>query len=774
MKKTLLLTAFALMSAMISPAARAVTKADYNIIPLPAEISLKAEEGSFTLDRKTVITYPSTQKELKKEAEHLQTYLREATGLELKIESKSKSKNAINLQLKPVMENPEGYQLSVSPKTIEISSPSSAGVFYGIQTLRKSIPAGMKDAGTVDFPSAKIADYPRFGYRGAHFDIVRHYFPKDSVKKFIDLLALHNINRMHWHLTDDQGWRIEIKKYPKLTEIGSKRPGTMIGRNFSKFDTIPVEGFLTQEEIKEVIDYAADRHITIIPEIDLPGHMVAALTAYPELGCTGGPYEVWQKWGVSEDLLCAGKDNVYTFLFDVLDEVSDLFPSEYIHIGGDECPKVRWEECVVCQAKIAELGLKSDEESSKEEKLQSHVMTRAENFLAGKGKKIIGWDEILEGDVSPTATIMSWRGEAGGLKAAGMGHDVIMTPNNYLYFDYYQTLDKDNEPIAMNGYVPLEKVYSYEPVPASFTPEQAARIKGVQANLWTEYIKTFPHAIYMELPRMAALSEVQWTQGNKDYDKFMERLPAMLAIYAANDYPYSLRAYDVTGNVTVDPATHTLAFTLNAPEGAPIHYTLDGSDPGASSPVYTSPISVDKDTKVRARAFYSFGGSNLYRDSVSFNKATAHPVTLLTPPAPKFAREPLVLTDGQRGGDDWKADSWMGYHGTDAEVVIDLLEPVEISQVATNSLVDTPSHVFDMRKMSVSVSDDGQNWTQVREEEYPALASSTRKINNHNVTFAPVKARYVKVAMQPEKSIPEWHQAKGNKGFLFIDEISVE
>lgn len=747
--------------------------ANYDVIPLPREVNLNPQGGDFKLTGKTVITYPAGNDTLRKDAEHLQSYIRLLTGHTLKIIEATKDNNAINLLVNNMVDNPEGYQINVSHDKIDINGTTSAGVFYGIQTIRKSIPANSEGKFDVLFRSATITDYPRFAYRGAHFDVCRHFFPEDSVKKFIDLLALHNINRLHWHISDDQGWRVEIKKYPRLTEIGSKRSGTVIGHNTDEYDTIPVEGYFTQDQIKDIIQYASDRHITIIPEIDLPGHMQAALAAYPELGCTGGPYDVWQRWGVSEEVLCAGNDSVYNFLDDVLDEISDLFPSEYIHIGGDECPKVRWEECIKCQTKIKGLGLKSDKESSAEAKLQSHVMKHAEDFLATKGKKIIGWDEILEGGATQSATIMSWRGEEGGLAAAHKGNDVIMTPNTYLYFDYYQTRDVENEPIAIGGYVPLEKVYGYEPIPESFSEEEAAHIKGVQANLWTEYIKTFPQAIYMELPRMAALSEVQWTAGDKDYDKFMRRLPSMLAHYRVNDYPYSLRAYDIMGEVQVDTTDNTLAFKLVSIDDAPIYYTIDGSSPTTSSLKYNGPVKVDKASKIKAIAQYPFGIGSVFADSVKFNKATAHSVSLITSPAPKYTNPPMTLANGQTGGDNWNSDKWIGYNGTDAIIVLDLQQPTEISDVAINTNVDTNAHVFDIRKMSVSVSDNGEDWSEAASEEIPPLSERTRKINTHNLSFNPIKARFVKVKLDAEKSIPDWHQAKGKGGFFFIDEIIV-
>lgn len=747
--------------------------ANYNVIPMPNEVTLQEGNPDFKLTGKTEITYPVGNETLRQEAEHLQNYIFQLTGHNLKISEGTKTEGAINLSVENSELNPEGYCLTITPETITIEGSTNAGVFYGIQTLRKSIPANQGGKYNVDFPAATIKDFPRFAYRGAHFDVARHFFPADSVKKFIDLLALHNINTLHWHITDDQGWRVEIKKHPKLTEIGSKRSGTVIGHNTPDYDTIPVEGYYTQDQIKDIIQYASDRHITIIPEIDLPGHMQAALSAYPELGCTGGPYDVWQKWGVSEEVLCAGNDSVYTFIEDVLGEVSDLFPSEYVHIGGDECPKIRWEECVKCQARIKELGLKTDSESSKEDKLQSHVMKRAEDFLASKGKKVIGWDEILEGGASENATIMSWRGEAGGIAAARNGNDVIMTPNTYLYFDYYQTLDRENEPEAIGGYVPLSKVYSYEPIPESFSPEEASHIKGVQANLWTEYIKTFPQVIYMELPRMAALSEVQWTQGDKDYEKFMNRLPAMMAHYEANGYPYSMRAYDINGDIVVDTENNTLSFNLVIPQEAPIYFTTDGSEPTTASQQYTGPVSVDKDTKLRAMAVYPFGNSKVFTDSVKFNKATAKPVTLLTTPARRYTRNPEMLTDGQTGSNEWNSDKWIGYNSTDAIIVLDLQQPQTVSNVSTNLNVDTGSHIFDVRKMNVSVSNDGENWKEVASADYPALEKGMRGVNNRSLDFQPVETRYLKIALEPEKSIPAWHPAKGNGAFIFIDEINV-
>ena len=506
MKQLLKLTGCLAVAGLFASCQSAQQEADYQIIPMPQEI-VTASGNPFILKSSVKILYPEGNENMQRNAKFLADYLKTATGKDFVIEAGTEGENAIVLALGTESENPESYQLKVTGDGITITAPTEAGVFYGIQSLRKSLPVAI--GAEIALPAVEIKDAPRFAYRGAHFDTSRHFFTVDEVKTYIDMMALHNMNRFHWHITEDQGWRLEIKKYPKLTEIGSKRTETVIGRNSGEYDGKPYGGFYTQEEAKEIVAYAAERYITVIPEIDLPGHMQAALAAYPELGCTGGPYEVWRQWGVSEDVLCAGNDQVLKFLEDVYAELIEIFPSEYIHVGGDECPKVRWEKCPKCQARIKALGLKSDDKHSKEERLQSFVINHIEKFLNDHGRQIIGWDEILEGGLAPNATVMSWRGERGGIEAAKQKHDVIMTPNTYLYFDYYQTKDTENEPLGIGGYLPLERVYSYEPMPTSLTPEEQKYIKGVQANLWTEYIPTFSHAQYMVLPRWAALCEIK-------------------------------------------------------------------------------------------------------------------------------------------------------------------------------------------------------------------------------------------------------------------------
>ena len=599
-------------------------EANFQIIPMPQEI-VTTQGSPFILKSGVKILYPEGYEKMRRNAQFLADYLKTATGKDFAIEVGTKGRNTIVLSLGMENENPEAYQLEVGDGGITITGSTEAGVFYGIQALRKSLP--LASGADIAIPAVKINDAPRFGYRGAHFDISRHFFTVDEVKTYIDMLALHNMNRLHWHITDDQGWRLEIKKYPKLTEIGSKRSGTLIGRDSGKYDGKPHEGFITQEQAKEVVAYATERYITVIPEVDLPGHMQAALAAYPELGCTGGPYEVWKQWGVSEDVLCAGNDQVLEFLEDVYSELISIFPSEYIHVGGDECPKIRWEKCPKCQARIKALGLKTDKEHTKEQRLQSFIITHVEKFLNDRGRRIIGWDEILEGGLAPNATVMSWRGEKGGIEAARQKHDVIMTPYSYLYFDYYQTKDTKNEPLAIGGYVPLERVYSYEPISATLMPEERKHIKGVQANLWTEYITTFPHAQYMVLPRWAALCEVQWSSPEKkNYADFLSRLPQLIKWYDAEGYNYAKHMLSVQAEYEMNAADGTMNVILSTIDNAPIHYTLDGTEPTIASPVYKNVLKIAENVTLSAKAIRPDGESRTLTEKIDISKFNMKPV----------------------------------------------------------------------------------------------------------------------------------------------------
>ena len=594
-----------------------VKEANYQIIPMPLDIQL-AEQGKFVLTEGTSVIYPENNEKMQNNANFLTEYVKEKTGITLAPTTEAKRKGII-LKVEENQEKPEGYTLKVTTDNVTICGGSEAGVFYGIQTLRKSLPVVQGEK--VALPAVEINDEPRFDYRGGMLDVARHYIELDSVKRFIDMLAMHNINRFHWHLSEDQGWRIEIKCRPLLTEKGSMRKETIIGKT-DKYDGKPHGGFFTQEEAKEIVAYAADRYITVIPEIDMPGHMLSALHAYPELGCTGGPYDVWCHWGVSKDVLCAGNDATLKFIEDVLGEIVEIFPSEYIHIGGDECPKTRWESCPKCQARIKALGIKGDEKHTAEEYLQSFIINYAEKFLNSKGRQIIGWDEILEGGLAPNATVMSWRGEKGGIEAAHQKHKVIMTPHTYLYFDYYQSYDRKSEPLAIGGKLPLERVYSYNPLPKELSAEEQKYIIGVQANLWTEYISTFKYAEYMLLPRLAALSEIQWSSADKrNYECFLSRLPRLVELYDLKQYNYATHAFNITSNLVQDTNEGVVKVALKTIDNCPIRYTLDGTEPTASSPLYEDTLKIKEACTINAVGIRPNIKTRIFTQKVEINKA---------------------------------------------------------------------------------------------------------------------------------------------------------
>jgi hexosaminidase len=521
----------ALVAIFIVPSLYSQTSSAVNIIPKP--VSLKTSPGSFRVDRNTVLVADGANKDA---ADFFNKYLNDYYGFTLKTAA-SADKNYIRFSTKTFVkapDNPERYTFTSTSKGVDISGDSDDGTFRGTQTLIQLLPTAK--SASLQIPLVVIEDQPRLKYRGAMLDVGRHFFSVDYVKQFIDYIALHRMNTFHWHLTEDQGWRIEIKKYPKLTEVGAYRDGTIIGHYpGTGNDNIHYGGFYTQEEIKDVLDYAAKRHITVIPEIEMPGHSGAALASYPYLGCTGGPYQVKQTWGVHKDVYCAGNDSTFDFLEDVLDEVMALFPSEYIHIGGDECPKDAWKACPKCQKRMKDLGLKDEHE------LQSYFIQRIEKYLNSKGRKIIGWDEILEGGLAPNATVMSWRGEQGGIEAAKQNHDVIMTPGTHVYLDHAEKKNEDS--LNIGGYLPLTKVYSYEPVPNVLSAEQKKKILGAQANIWTEYMANPQKVNYMIFPRLTALSEVLWSPaGSRNWNDFEKRLAAQLKRYDLWGVHYN-RAY---------------------------------------------------------------------------------------------------------------------------------------------------------------------------------------------------------------------------------------
>ena len=506
----------------------------YSVIPQAAELVIL--RGGFNIDEKTALVVSPLDEQTRLAADFLAGMIKKSTSLDLPVDEGARGgHNRIMMIIDTTLTvGKEGYTLEVTNRNIILKAPAAAGLYYGVQTIRQLLPPQVEVEGGLAgdiapvVPACVITDEPRFGYRGMHLDVCRHFFTVDEVKRYLDIMAMHKMNTFHWHLTDDQGWRIEIKKYPKLTTVGSQRSETLIGhggRPPFEYDGQPYGGFYTQDDIREVVRYASDRFITVIPEIEMPGHATAAVASYPVLSCTGKQVEVVKRWGVFDDVFCAGKDTVFAFLEDVLDEVMELFPSEYIHVGGDECPKTRWQNCLLCQKRIREEGLKDEHE------LQSWFITRMEKYINSHGKKLIGWDEILEGGLAPEATVMSWRGMTGGIAAAKMDHDVIMTPYTYVYLDYYQC-EPQGEPLAIGGYLPLEKVYSFEPLPEELDAEEQKHILGLQGNLWTEYIATAEHLEYMAYPRAFAIAETGWTQEmKKDFEEFLARLEILKERY---------------------------------------------------------------------------------------------------------------------------------------------------------------------------------------------------------------------------------------------------
>ena len=753
-----------------------------SVVPYPNEVSIGC--GSFNAAGADFFVSEGIDETSVKVIEGLACSLSTACGQQSAITEKNSGKGFIFV-LDTKM-SAEAYSIKIGRKAVKVSASDLNGFNYAIQTIKQMLPVeifGKAAAAEADWtmPCCKINDAPRFGYRGMHLDVSRHFFDADAVKRYLDVMEIHKLNTLHWHLTDDQGWRVEIKKYPKLTEVGSIRNKTVIGhisRSKEYDNTRYGEGYwYSQEEIKEIIAYAAGKGITIIPEIDLPGHMLAALAAYPEFGCTGGPYEVWGDWGISDDVLCAGNEKAMLFLEDVLAEICELFPAEYVHIGGDECPKVRWETCPCCQAKIRELGLKDDDKHKAVHYLQSYVMARMEKFINAKGKRIIGWDEILEGEVAPDATIMSWRGVAGGLEAVRLGHDAIMTPNTFFYLDYYQSDDKENEPLGIGGYLPVEKCYSYEPFTADMTDEEKAHILGVQANLWTEYIADEAHLQYMLLPRMAALSEVQWCQAeNKDWDRFFASADDFCAIYDIAGYNYARHIFYPKMSVGRNPEKNCVEVVLGTQGEGEVRYTLDGTEPGAESLLYTAPIEINGDCTIRATAVRNGKKDGHVAKAFTYHKAMGRPVSVSHMPHRSYTFScPELLINGIKGGNNYKNGDWAGWHGSPLEAIIDMGTGSTYNSVSIGALIEKGDFIFNPMDLCVAVSEDGKTYTEVAKAEYPMEdRNDPNGVKEYSVTFPETSERYLKVSATTLEALPDWHPGAGYGAFLFIDEITVK
>ncbi|MEO5584634.1 MAG: family 20 glycosylhydrolase [Flavobacteriales bacterium] len=653
----------------------------------------------------------------------------------------------------------EWYSLRVASDHITLTATTEEGLLRGSRTLIQLLEEGK---GTGSIPCLSITDEPRFAWRGMHLDVARHFFPVPFVKKYIDLLARYKMNSFHWHLTDDQGWRIEIKKYPKLTEVGGWRKGSQVGPyGRMEYDSIPYGGFYTQDEIREVVAYAKARHINVVPEIEMPGHAMAALAAYPQLGCTGGPYEVQRGWGVFDDVFCAGNDTVFTVLEDVLTEVMALFPSPYIHIGGDECPKERWKTCPKCQARMKAEGLKDEHE------LQSYFIQRIEKFVNSKGRKIIGWDEILEGGLAPNAAVMSWRGNEGGVAAAKSGHYAVMTPGGYCYFDHYQG-DPSNEPLAIGGYTTVQKVYSYEPIPAELNAEEAKYILGAQGNVWTEYILTPEQVEYMAVPRMLALAEVLWSPKEKrDEADFITRLEEEFPRLDAMNVNYAKSLYEVQFRLDHGSVPGTIKIELYTAVAGTIGYT-DTDSAGVLK--YATPFAITGSGRTITAGLYEERGNFPKTSSRTFhfNLATARPITLSEQPDEQYNNGgAFTLVDGITAQEKRVNTEWLGWR-KGVTITVDLGSEQKIGHIGIGALNETHNWIQLPKEVVFSVSSDGKKFVPY------GIAKSKGGVGRNDLSIdKPGKARYVRIDVQHIGNIPEGFAGAGNPAWLFLDEIEV-
>lgn len=751
-------------------------KNNYDIIPAPK--SLKPSKGVFIFDNQTKIYFADGSNEQSLQAfDVLRERILNTTGLKLTETGVKPLSNAIICRVNKKIKNEEGYILNIASDKIEIEYTDTQGLFYATQTIRQLLPAALESKDEVSeiklaVPCCKIEDAPMFGYRGMHLDVCRHFVPLQEVKDYIDQMALLKLNVFHWHLTEDQGWRIEIKKYPRLTEIGGFRERTLKGHLFSaprQWDNTYTGGYYTQEEIKEVVAYAKERSVTVIPEIELPGHAMAALTAYPEYSCTGGPFEVQGTWGVFNDVYCT-KEETFNFLEDILSEVVELFPSEYIHIGGDECPKVRWKHCASCQQRMKDEGLKDEHE------LQSYFIQRIQKFMATKNKRIIGWDEILEGGLAPDATVMSWRGIEGGVAAAKHGNDVIMTPYNYLYLDYYQSISP-KDPLAIGGFLPISKVYSFDPYPTELTADEWKHILGVQANTWIEYLSTREQREFMIYPRLAALAELAWIQPElKDFNNFSKALPSLLERYDYAGLNYSNAFYSIQDKVVSDGQGGVkLELFCDAPQ-ATIYYTTDGSEPTTSSEVYKSAIFLPKKEAI-VRAISVKDGKVMYAPYEQLfveNKAAGKSYILSNDKDEKIQNHLAENLFNRKLGMDklMERDDWFSYHENYLTIDIDLEKVTSVSEISVLSVDQEHRSIYSPETVEYQVSLDGNTFNTIGTLNYDQIKAADSKAV---LSFDPIDVLKVRLKI---KKVPEIPANKVIAGAfyprLFIEEIIVK
>ena len=771
----------------------------------PAPLKTVIHKGTFTISQNTVLVLNDEAE--KGTAEFLNLYLKDLYGFELKTAG-SADANYIRLTTRRFIqapENPGKYNLVVKVSGVEIEGDTYQSTFYGLQSLLQLLP--LTKSKNLVIPCVNIEDQPRFEYRGMHLDVCRHFFPVEYIKRYIDYIAMHKLNYFHWHLTDDQGWRIEIKKYPRLVSVGGHRNGTIIGRYPGKGnDNIPYGGFYTQDQIKEIVAYAEKRFVTVIPEIEMPGHASAAIASYPWLSCfpdqkTHIPDNmisnasrqasgklVQETWGVFDDVFCAGKDSTFMFLQDVIDEILPLFPSKYIHIGGDESPKTHWEICPRCQQRIKDLNLKDEHE------LQSYFIQRMEKYINSKGKTIIGWDEILEGGLAPNAIVMSWRGEQGGIEAAKQNHQAIMTPGGYVYFDHTQSKNEDS--VTFGGFNPVEKVYNYEPVPKELPADKGKFIIGAQANLWTEYIKNTRKIEYMIFPRLSALSEVLWSAKEKrNLPDFEKRLPHLFKRYEFWGANYSNAFYDIKTTIAPAPGNVGILWTLQSKgmnESSTIRLSTDdvpeqeqaGKNSGPTGDYrifrYTKPILITKTSQYNAQLLQKMPDGKQVeccgvQQRFHINKATGKKISLAKAPSGAYPGNSgaFGLINGALSERGFNSPEWQGWPGTDMEAVIDLTKVTSISSVNVHVLDQLQSQIWLPAAIEVLTSSDGKVFRTLAAGSQYEKDSSGFNSGFYKVNFSPVTTRYIKVVAKNHGVIAEGKPFAGKKAWVFVDEIQV-
>ena len=731
------------------------------IIPAPNNLNITA--GEFYLSSNTNLIYDA---ELEPAVAYWESLFTTVFALN------TGKANTMRFVLDKSIKNPEAYILDVNTEEITIKASSPKGVFYAVQSLIQLLPPefikdGFKSEG-INIQTLKIEDNPEFSYRGMHLDVSRHMYPVEFIKKYIDALAMLKMNTFHWHLTDDQGWRIEIKKYPKLQEVAAYRKETLIGHYSNQphqFDGKKYGGYYTQEEVKDIVAYAQKRFITVIPEIEMPGHSQAAIAAYPELGCSGEQVEVATKWGVFEDIYCP-KEETFKFLENVLDEVVALFPSEYIHIGGDEAPKTQWKNSSESQALIKSEGLKDEHE------LQNYFITRMEKYLNSKGKQIIGWDEILEGGLAPNATVMSWRGTNGAVEAAKSGHNVVMTPTSHCYFDYYQS-DNDDEPTAIGGYLQLEKVYGFNPIPEELNSEETKYILGAQGNIWTEYMPTSEQAEYMAFPRILAMSEVVWTNAeNKNYEDFVSRVENFNKRLDVLDINYANHLFEINGEmISVNSKSFYKLETLT--EGKDIRYTLDGNEPTIASEIYISQIPISESIELNASVFNAKEQlGQPFIQNINFHKAVGAKITIDKMPHKAYSGSGAEgLINGINGSDSRYGDKeWLGFWGEDIIVTINFSTPKEINSISTRFHNGNGQWIYAPEEIGFSfkLQEDGRTLNDINR-----IKNNGDIIVNHSYKIEPTTVSQIEIVVKNYGEIPEGKQGAGNKAWTFIDEIII-